>query len=187
MGQDVHQVLTIKYPLAYCNTLINHCHSWCMIWYGTQWYCWPTSSFPWIHLYWLVYAVAKSHSDCRHHDRNGSLSLCRQLDRTIWRSIDTLKWQGVPVWFELLKRTDVFTRFKMYPHHSIPSKLQWPSGTIPPTVQGFTQGSCWPISLVWKSTNGSSWHLNSAKGGPALHCLQTGLWYHFTTTRWIFQ
>ena len=121
-----------------------HCHSWCTIWYGTHRYCWPTSSFPRIqlhtgtHLYGSVYAMAGSHFNCCHHSRNGSLRICRQLDRMIWRSFDNLNQQGTPVWFKLGERTDAFTRFKTYRHHTIPSKLQQRGGTVALTTQDFT-------------------------------------------------
>ena len=99
MGQDVYQVPTIKNPSAFCKAFINLCHSWCTIWHGTNQYCWPTSSLPRIqlrtHLYQLLYASAGiSYSDHWHHGRNGSSSRCRQLDRMIWLSFDTLNQQG---------------------------------------------------------------------------------------------
>ena len=56
-------------------------------WYGTHWYCLSSSSPDgFTHLYWSVYVVAGSHSDCSHHGRNSSSSFVGN-----W-----IGWFGVP-------------------------------------------------------------------------------------------
>ena len=191
MGQDVHHVPTIKNPSAYRNSLINLCHSWCTIWYMVHINIFGPLFPPVDSLIYSPVSIGlrggqKPFRSLTSWQRRAALAFVGSWIG--WFGVPlTLSRQGTPVWVKLVKGTDALTWFKACLHHRIPSKLQRPRGTVPPPAQGFTQCSHWPISLVWKFNSGSPWHLNRAKRGCRLHCHRTGVWYHPTTTSWIFQ